>query len=655
MVRTDVSPPAEGSVFQPGSKDAFIYKDASFIAYLSPETALKISVQETISLLSDKFGAANLRQALNPEISFPSPVLDKKDPAWFRKSKITGINARVTGNFFNIIKYLLTVPKTWDTVHLLPFLKPGLDAGIYGITGWTINPEFFSTELMTAFPHLDTVEKQLKVTINILHLMGKTSGMDVMLHTDRFSETVLMFPRLFEWVKRIGGRISAINDHLHKEVEEIIWLFLHRQGAANHLPVFFSKNAFFDPSSAVLNDTQREEFLFGKSSDSAGRLQRRNALIAELVSQGYETLPATMGPPYRNLRIEAEKYVCDENGIKWYTYAFDQPGPMSRVFTTLTQYKFYMLKEQSQELDFDRPNIPAWDFFYRQYLNLQQTYQFDFMVGAMAHIQPRKNPGDPLSHPYKAPLGYLKKRIADAGAPYFASLSESFLLPPDTMSFGPEEEHLRNISLDVVLGSLHASEVGSTEYLSRLRKYSRLARKDSFVPSYTLMTADSDRPSFDKYYVQGNHLRFFVGTFLKDLPAYMHAGFECRNKHMTRGQHEEYTFSFNTKPGKESGQPSYKWGQNKALFREITEMKRISDAICDPLFNETAGHFLDLPGRHLLSWQAGDYLFIANHHPVYSIDESLSKELNDQHELIYSSASFSPARECRIYKLRTAQ
>ena len=83
-------------------------------------------------------------------------------------------------------------------------------SSLYGPASWNLNPEFFSQELYLAEPQLDTVEKQLRAVVNILHLLGKAVGMDVIPHTDRFSEMALANPQHFEWLVRSQTEIAML-------------------------------------------------------------------------------------------------------------------------------------------------------------------------------------------------------------------------------------------------------------------------------------------------------------------------------------------------------------------------------------------------------------------------------------------------------------
>ncbi len=119
---------------------------------------------------------------------------------------------------------------------------------------------------MGILPKLDSVEKQLKATINLLHAMGKAVGMDVIPHTDRFSEIALANPAYFEWLQREGVEIVDHQAELHIEVEARIMAFLQSKGPAipgDALPI--SAEDFYSSS---YPEEQRRRVLFGLSRRS---------------------------------------------------------------------------------------------------------------------------------------------------------------------------------------------------------------------------------------------------------------------------------------------------------------------------------------------------------------------------------------------------
>ena len=238
----------QSSMFDLWRQNHYLYKDkytshqTSYIQNLLPEIAVQLNVYDVLDILQRRLGSDILQRALDFQQTISSPVSHNIDGAWLKKSNMVGINVRTIGNFFNVLKYAFTIPKSQDSIHLLPIWEPGVVGSLYGMTSFNINPEFFSYELSGAIPVLNTVEKQLKFIINILHAMGKSVGMDVIPHTDRFSEMVIAYPRFFEWVKRVGGRITSKSETIYRDIEEIIWHYLGRNGTANGTPISYSKN-----------------------------------------------------------------------------------------------------------------------------------------------------------------------------------------------------------------------------------------------------------------------------------------------------------------------------------------------------------------------------------------------------------------------------
>lgn len=175
---------------------------SSFIPGLLPQTAVQLSVYQTLELLLKRLGNDVLRRALDPQETIDSPARPFADSRWLKTSNMVGINVRTLGSFWNVVNYSLTLPALHDSIHLLPIWEPGVVGSLYGMVSWQINPEFFDVDLARYVPALDTVERQLKAVVNLLHALGRTVGMDVIPHTDRFSEMVLAQPVLFEWVHR---------------------------------------------------------------------------------------------------------------------------------------------------------------------------------------------------------------------------------------------------------------------------------------------------------------------------------------------------------------------------------------------------------------------------------------------------------------------
>ncbi|QJW89076.1 hypothetical protein HNV11_06575 [Spirosoma taeanense] len=566
--------------------DEFQSGRSSFIPRLLPQTAIGFSVYQTLEMLYKRLSGNTLRRALDPDEVIESPVKAQPNGDWLKRSNMVGINVRTIGSFWKVINYNLTLPALHDSIHLLPIWEPGVVGSLYGMVSWQINPEFFDVELARYVPALDTVDKQLKVVVNLLHALGRTVGMDVIPHTDRFSEMVIACPSLFEWVHREGAQIKDHSNLVYKYVEEAVWQYLKYAGAADGTPLTFAKEDFFSTDVVVLTDDQRLRILFGQEHDYGSRLSRRLALIRHLTQLGFETLPMTMAPPYRGIHIDPEDFVYDDSGQIWYQYAFDHPQPMSRVFGPLARYRFYESKDNNRnwELDFDRPNYPAWAYVCRKVHDCQRTYNFDFMRGDMAHVQMRPQGVPSQPDDFYDPLRAIKKYIQANGAPYYGFFAETFLAPPDTMGYGNEPDHLEAIEAESTLGDLQSMVVGSDEFNRQFALYYNYLKTRRFAPNFTVMTADKDDPRFDTFYQSGNLFRYFTALFLTDMPSYVGLGFEVRNLHEQRGANEEYSKLYvfqigdDKQPDKVTHEP-YQWGENGEQFAVIERMRSTAERL----------------------------------------------------------------------------
>ncbi|CCH55435.1 hypothetical protein BN8_04694 [Fibrisoma limi BUZ 3] len=630
--------------------EAYTSGQQSFIPNLLPQTAVQFPVYQTLEILHKRLGTDRLRRALDPSETIASPVADQPDGTWLKRSNMVGVNVRTIGSFWNVVNYVFTLPAGHDSIHLLPIWEPGVVGSLYGMVSWQINPEFFSVELAQAVPALNTVEKQLKIVVNLLHTMGRTVGMDVIPHTDRFSEIVLACPSLFEWVQREGATMTSHSATLYRQVEGAIWQYLKFYGAADGTPLTFAKDFFFSQDISILTDEQRTRILFGHPNDYGGRLSRRLELIRYLTAQGFETLPMTMAPPYRGLHIDPTDYVLDDFGQIWYQYAFDKPETMSRVFGPLARYRFYEPENDNQQwaLDFDRPNHPAWDYVCHKYHDCQRAYNFDFMRGDMAHVQMRPE-GVPLTPgPFYDPLRAIKQYVRQHGTPHYAFFAETFLAPPDTMGYGDELDHLEAIEADSTLGDLQSTVIGSPLFVDRFQTYYHWLKTRQFAPNFTVMTADKDDPRFDEFYRTGNLFRYFTALFLTDMPSYVGLGFEVRNLHEQRGANEEYTKLYvfriedDRQPDKVTHGP-FEWGQNADQFVIIQRMRQLAEQIW-PQITGKRTQWLVAPGEaDYVVWtheETSGYVFAAA--MTGALPDTLPGELA-------SNRLFDEA-QCRIYQ-----
>ena len=565
----------------PEDLHAYTAGHLAFLPSLLPSDAVRLPGRALLDWLGGRYGAEVVERCLTPDYRHPSPRAASADGRWLRGSNMVGINVRTVGDFFGVVKYALTLPAAQDSVHLLPIWEPGVVASLYGMVSWDINPEFFSEALYRLRPALDTVERQLGATVNLLHLMGKSVGMDVIPHVDRYAEIVLLNPGYFEWLRREEDRIVDHSAGLHRRAATVILDWLRQNGEAVATGVGLPPDAsvFFGPS---YPEAVRRRLLFGEARDYGGRQRRRVALMDHLFRRGLEPVPATMAPPYRGLEVDPrpEARTVDADGRVWRDYRITRPTPMSRVFGPLTRYQLYERKDDNADwqIDFARPRPQVWQYVQRHYDEVQYRYGFDFMRGDMSHVQMR-----PEGVPHEIDDYYDIQRAIKRGVqrtkPWFGYFAESFMAPPDYMGYGDEVAHLEASEADTTLGNLQSSVVGSTEFLQDFHRYVRTAATRRVTPCFTVMTADKDDPRFDEFYLRANEVRLFTGLFLTALPSYTGAGFLQRDAHPAPAPNEHYTklYVFQIEEGPKATKGPYVWGQNFALFQRLNRIRELAD------------------------------------------------------------------------------
>jgi hypothetical protein len=615
---------------------------------LLPSDAVNQPVDKIFKLLESQY--EKQLYSVFENLHYTSPLAKEQDCAWIRRVRTVGINVRTIGNFWSVIPYSMTLPSAQQAIHLLPVFEPGVVSSLYGPTSWNINPEFFSQELCQAFPHLDTVEKQLSLVVGLLHLTGRVVGVDVIPHVDRYAEQSLANPGLFEWIRRKDRRIYSHHAELYLDVCFILHDYLKYKGSATPgLVLPYSPADFFEQ----WKEEDRLLLMFGASDDYAGRLSRRQEMVELLYRAGLETLPATMGPPYRGIEVDPDPDAVniDEEGRIWRDYRFTNPGKFSRVFGPLTRYKLYEPKNNNAdwELDFEAPNVRAWDYVCGHYKQVQSACDFDFMRGDMSHVQMRPEGTPPNPDRYYDLLAAVKLSILPE-KPYFGYFAESFLAPPGEMAYGDECDHLEASLADSALGDLQSEPVGTARFVSELARYDEVLRTRKFAPNFTLMTADKDDPRFDKFYTNGNETRYFIGLFLTDMPSYMALGFECRDLHLSPAPNEHYTklYVFRDSRGPKATSGPYIWGKNEQLYQRLNRQKSLSEEIFSEI-READTRWLAPPDYtgsvKVIAWtQNSDarYIFAAN------LDQENSRPIEfdfpaGNWKLLFSSVFGTPA------------
>ncbi|MEM1217376.1 MAG: hypothetical protein AAGH79_00615 [Bacteroidota bacterium] len=592
----------------------------SYFPGVLPENLLQWPVREVLRCLQRRFGIAAIQEALDPQHTVPGPHQEKTNPQWLQTTNMVGINIRTIGDFWQVVKYTLSLPKHQDSVHLLPFWEPGVVASLYGKASWHINPAFFSQEWYGYCPQLDSPSRQLKALVNLLHLMGKSVGLDVIPHTDRYSEITLANPYLFEWLQRKDVQIIRHEANLHVEVQEVIFAFLQEHGTAHpDQPLPNNAPSLFGFS---LSEEQRLLHLFGLTNDQNGRTQRRDLLVQWLYDRGFEPVPATMAPPYRGLEVDPnpQAKTVDHRRRIWRDYRITKPEKMSRVFGPLTRYKLYGREGDNRDwgIDFSQPRYPVWEYVIRHFKQIQQAYSFDFMRGDMSHVQMRPEGVPAQAAPYYD-LHQAIRRDIRKQAPHFGYFAETFLAPDSVMAFGSEVDHLDLSEADTTLGDLQSMVPGSPSFLQAFRWYIDLHRTRRFKPSFTMMTGDKDDPRFDAFYLHANAARYFTGIFLTDWPSYMGLGFECRDQHLQPAPNEHYTklYVFQIQEGPKATNGPYRWGQNVELFEQIARIRSLGEELLPSLEGATTQWLLPPDATGFCPYVAWtqtkpEFLFVVN-------------------------------------------
>ncbi len=618
---------------------SYVDGSSSYLVGLRPQDALATPLTRMLEILwgrhGDSVDVALSERAVDLELPLSelpeavrSPHADEPDSSWVKRTNMVGVNVRTVGDYAGVVKYAMTLPAAIDSIHLLPIWEPGVVSSLYGIASFNLNKEFFSDELNEVAPHLDSTERQLRAVSNLVHVMGKSIGLDVIPHTDRFSEPALGNPYLFEWMRVVDRQIVDHTDTLLEEVERVIFEWLRRSGSAvGDLEVPSVAAELF-----VLDEPARLRLLFGEKDDVFARNNRRSELLRHLKKHGLEPVPAGMGVPFRGIAVDPDPAhtVVDDTGLEWPDYVFEEPEPFSRVFSPLARFKLYENRDNNVnwEKDFDRPRRPVWEYLWRNYGRSRHIGNFDFARGDMSHVQMRPNGVPDVVDEFYDILGSVKLDVQRTqSAPWFGYFAESFLPARDVFGFGEELDHLEASLADATLGDLQACVVGDHEFLRRFRRYLDDLATRRTAPAFTVMTADKDDPRFDEFYRAGNEARMFTALFLVDMPSYIGLGFETRDVHAEPVENERYTKLFvfkesgdsNVHPSKARFGKEFIWGENDALFATITEMRQLAERIL-PEISATTTRWLIPPDattlRGTAAWTQQDeerFVFVVNY------------------------------------------
>ena len=340
-----------------------------------PNIQINKPLKRIFKELESIIGEKELHEALNCNKNYHSPIANQKDSSWIKSAKIIGINPRIAGTYFNIVKYAMTFPE--DSIHIMPLWEDGCAGNIYARINWKLNSKWLDKELFEL--GYDTCEKQLKITINLLHALGKKVGFDLVPHTDKFSEEVFIIPECFEWIRLNNEKTEQINysdtEYIYPLIKSEIINFLKTNKTADEKE-FTTENLYEN-----YNYSEIERIIFGE--DLQTRTKRRIDLMNFVREKGFETIPVTEHSPLRPIKFD--KIVRDEN-ISYATYEVKNKSPFALMFNSITPYRWFKIDNQGF-IDVNRPITKTFDYFLQKTANFQKEYNFDFFRADMGHNQ----------------------------------------------------------------------------------------------------------------------------------------------------------------------------------------------------------------------------------------------------------------------------
>lgn len=624
---------------------------------VEPKEALEWSFDESIEKLSQLIGKKNLIQILNGK-KVNSPAFKTQNSNWMNEAKIVGVNPRAIGTYFNIVKYAMTFPE--DSIHLLPLFEQGCQGSLYAPVNFKLTDEFMDENLTRL--GFDTPEKQLKLTINLLHALNKNVGMDFLQHSDRFSEEVFLNPDNFIWAKIDKSQNKEFEypqihpDKLGSEVEKLVVDFLQSNGDSKGQKV----NPMILENFYNLPEEKRRQLLFGTRDTGLSeqqRTQRRIELMDYIRNCGFETKPISLDDPRR--KIVFKEMMSNENA-SWATFTDNQED---RLFGNLTSYKLYHLDENG-EVDINRPNYKARDFLVDKTVQFQHEFGFDFLRADMGYLSFKDNKFD-IHAALKDCIGKSEK--------HFSTFGECFA------GFGDNQtsvDDIRRKKYDAVLGDLHYQNVYKPDFSDIVKAYNF---SPDFKISLTSITADSDQARYNEHYDNfQDKIRAFLGLFLNQ-PSYMGMGLETRDVNPVDGKNLTKDFI------NDWGIKKYEWGSNREFFDTLSGMRNLYSKIKDSI-KKQAHYWLWTQDKNVLSWfyyndknNKPSYLFALNSSPDYKeeteieniFDTNIKEGLKDKNGLalreVYSSdnnvidsvvikgkkfklRNLAPG-ECRVYKV----
>lgn len=570
----------------------------------NPKAIISYSLNKTLKVLCSLLGSDKLKQAFDIEFNYPSPVVNNPNSEWLKKSKIIGINPRIIGSYFNIVKYALTFPE--DAIHIMPVWEMGCDGAIYARVNWKLSEEWLDKELV-AYGY-ETPEKQLKLVVNLLHALGKKVGFDCVGHTDKFSEEVFIMPECFEWIRLNEEKTAQVkyadSEEVYLQLKKSVVNFLSEFGSADGSTFDISKDFFSNDFSYM----EREQVLFGKTLEQ--RTNRRVALMNYVRDLGFETIPVTEHSPCRPIEFDCIR--TSEFGSYADFKILEKKGA-AKIFNAITPYRWYKIDNAGFPI-VENPINKTFNYFFEQVEVFQNQYNFDFLRGDMAHNQSaHAHSSSKKNDKFEFEMWKLLKERIQIKTPYFATFAEAFL----GAYYIDGYSDMINKSFDVILGMSNFKYLDG-EFIELVKHYQVCSEQTPFAPCIVSITNDSDQEHNNMLHQSplANEIRYFI-QMLITLPGYTGMGFECRN--LVPEKQSEYSGIYtNYQPEK------YTWGRNEKLFKNVSKIRKIYDKMN---IGGLKTYILSLNSENVLAWLLCD---VNTNTPKYfclvNIDTSLNKK-----------------------------
>lgn len=439
-----------------------------------------------------------------------SPVEEMKDSGWMADSSFCFVNVRacgvkpgVTGNLIDAMKLLPTLRTT--SIHLAPFFECALQ-NVYGVDSvTTLNEDIVHKEFLARGM---SAGDQMKLFVDVAHLLGKTVGFDLEPHASQYARTVIEHPSLFRWIKLKSGanRKLAWNMTQSQMLEPSVQEQIYGEVAAIRDKILSRRGL------ASLEEAGKEP--------AAKRAHRE--IIGEMIRAGLWTVPSHTwkgaGLPEYSHYVRGKD--CEYPEFKY--LSTDGEDHREHAFGTLTPFRFYdglPINHVPAKDNPPEPNEITIRFFTKIFPALYERFRFDYIrfdyVDHVFDSVTGRKGKDPVSD---RPTPYvLEKAISEGrkhGRDYVGAMAERM---------GTDIGDYSSIGFDLVLGtdvlapidnSLAVNAVGLCRKLDEFN--SERGRKVSV--QFAVDSHDTGHPLFNctpmlKYGAKGVALRLVVARF----------------------------------------------------------------------------------------------------------------------------------------------